>query len=125
LEYGILWFTALVNILLYVPLFFCLRGNLVVNPYHKDEPSAAPRLKVTWQSVKDAAWATNPAERQSDPSAIAKQMLAYPIAYSKSSKKLLVSILSEPIFPFPSYIDPAYVHREMARTNQTLQISSI
>lgn len=68
-EYLWMWSAAFINLLLYIPLFFSLRGNLVVQG-----------MRFRWRSVSHPeAW---PVPRDPHGSAsIARQMLWYPIAY--------------------------------------------
>jgi len=66
LEYFWMWFTALSNLLLYVPLFLALRGNLVIRGYH-----------LRWRKVSSGEAWTAP----NHASAVARQMLWYPFAY--------------------------------------------
>jgi len=81
LDYAILWLAASINIVLYVPLFFCLRGNLQVSYATAPNQKAKPRMVIGW-TRGDArhAWASE--EGRKEGSAVARQMLAYPIAYS-------------------------------------------
>ncbi|KAG8938374.1 hypothetical protein FRC03_007310 [Tulasnella sp. 419] len=77
LEYVIFWFVALVNIILYIPLFLALRGNLVVRP--PINPTRWRICSVTWRSVRyEDTWSLTSAARFDK---VALQMLAYPIVY--------------------------------------------
>lgn len=83
LEYGIFWFVAAVNIVLYVPLFFVLRGNIKVSFDSPPRGSTATRgrMRVVWKSIpKEKAWLGS-GRRESQAAAVAKQMLAYPVVY--------------------------------------------
>ncbi|KAG8906595.1 hypothetical protein FRB99_006550 [Tulasnella sp. 403] len=82
LEYSLYWVTAIVNICLYVSLFFCLRGNLKIGD-DAVTPSSRAKLRIQWQwlpCIKDKpTW--GPPEEKNLQQWIARQMLAYPIAY--------------------------------------------
>ncbi|KDQ09241.1 hypothetical protein BOTBODRAFT_37150 [Botryobasidium botryosum FD-172 SS1] len=68
-EYAWMWFTALVNIVLYVPLYFRLRGNITVGG-----------RSIRWRWLKSSQDAWNGA-RANEASAAARKMLWYPVAY--------------------------------------------
>ncbi|KDQ15112.1 hypothetical protein BOTBODRAFT_174281 [Botryobasidium botryosum FD-172 SS1] len=68
-EYAWMWATAFLNVLLYIPLFFILRGNILVTGYH-----------IEWRRTREKeAWETPDRSRRD--TAIARQMLWYPLAY--------------------------------------------
>ncbi|KAG8968288.1 hypothetical protein FRC03_008154 [Tulasnella sp. 419] len=79
LEYVILWFVAIVNTLLYIPLFLSLRGNLVVQPLIDSDSTGWWKISITWRRVSDEdKWSLGSEGRFKK---LAKQMLAYPIVY--------------------------------------------
>jgi len=83
LEYAIFWTVALGSFLLYIPLFLCLRGNIVVEYPHADEDGwGRGKLRISWRWVQSGkAWRRSNAERKEQMD-VARQMLAYPIAYT-------------------------------------------
>jgi len=68
-EYVWLWVAALLSVVLYIPLYFCIRGNLEVDP-------ARP-----WVWSWRAAPPNVPKDRGFDAVAQARKMLAYPACY--------------------------------------------
>ncbi|KAG8945153.1 hypothetical protein FRC03_001795 [Tulasnella sp. 419] len=79
-EYALMWLTAFMNILLYVPLFLVLRGNIQVDLEGRNR-SSIPKVKLTWKTIqRDDAWNQGRKERK-ESNTIATQMLAYPIVY--------------------------------------------
>ncbi|KAG8893797.1 hypothetical protein FRB99_001703 [Tulasnella sp. 403] len=82
LEYSIYWITAIINICLYVPLFLYLRGNLkfgdgVVTPGSR----VKFRIRWQWRTRTTASLTLRPPEEKNVQQWVARQMLAYPIAY--------------------------------------------
>jgi len=68
-EYLWMWFTALSNLLLYIPLFLVLRGNLVIRG-----------IRFRWRKVSPGqAWVTPDGANHTH--RVARQMLWYPLAY--------------------------------------------
>ncbi|KAG8941744.1 hypothetical protein FRC03_004021 [Tulasnella sp. 419] len=77
LQDAIMWFVALLNILLYVPLFLSLRGNIGVI-YPENAAGRVWRMRITWRWIRrDDPWNL----ASDEPIGIAKRMLIYPIAY--------------------------------------------
>ncbi|KAG8895031.1 hypothetical protein FRB99_000800 [Tulasnella sp. 403] len=81
LEYALYWLTAVVNICLYVPLFLCLRGNLKVGKDISSESMGKFRVKWQWLPSNNANQAGTHSGESKLHRKVAKQMLAYPIAY--------------------------------------------
>ncbi|KAG8943691.1 hypothetical protein FRC03_002407 [Tulasnella sp. 419] len=77
LQDAFMWFAALLNILLYVPLFLSLRGNIGVS-YPENAAGRVWRIRIVWRWIRrDDPW-----NRASDETiGIAKRMIIYPIAY--------------------------------------------
>ncbi|KAG8986477.1 hypothetical protein FRB95_007857 [Tulasnella sp. JGI-2019a] len=75
LEYVFIWAAMIAGFLIYIPVFLRLRGNIVIQPRNGRVP------KVSWAWVKKVdAWnMSNTEKRERD---VARQMLAYPIAYT-------------------------------------------
>ncbi|KAG8942097.1 hypothetical protein FRC03_003654 [Tulasnella sp. 419] len=82
LEYGLIWFISALSIALYVPLFFVLRGNLQVD-YQQRVGSSGRKMKISWKSIRSGGGDSQQGDDKKESTTIAKQMLAYPIAYSK------------------------------------------
>jgi len=81
LEYAILWFTTIINIILYIPLSLHLRGNLYLRRV-TGEGRCKTHMKLEWRTVETRkAWVTKDGRREAP--TIARQILAYPIVYSK------------------------------------------
>ncbi|KAG9030810.1 hypothetical protein FRB95_003502 [Tulasnella sp. JGI-2019a] len=89
LEYCIFWIVALTSFALYIPLFFCLRGNLLVD--FSTEDWSRGKMRVSWRWIKsDEAWKGNdngaggaPVKAEvKNQMAMARRMLAYPIVYT-------------------------------------------
>lgn len=66
LEYVWMWFTAFVNFLLYIPLFWCLRGNLTVIGW---------RWRWRWRKDGEQPGATLMVDDAQNSMTVARQML--------------------------------------------------
>ncbi|KZV97695.1 hypothetical protein EXIGLDRAFT_764202 [Exidia glandulosa HHB12029] len=91
LEYFWLWATALVNVVLYVPLFFALRGNIVVS--HPATYGGWPRVSFS-ATTPGAPWAVQRDAKQH--LRMALLMLCYPAIY-------LITILPTSIARFLAF----------------------
>ncbi|KAG8984524.1 hypothetical protein FRB94_006666 [Tulasnella sp. JGI-2019a] len=83
LEYGIFWFVAVVGLLLYLPVFFCLRGNLIVNFDTPPDGRTKGKMHLEW-NWQSHARARRVGDRDRDTQKqmrVSRQMLAYPLAY--------------------------------------------
>lgn len=116
LDYGIFWFVALSGFLLYVPLFFCLRGNLVIDIEKRTHMSWKWNIKdgQAWQHGMDKERAEQDARKQMK---VSRQMLAYPIAYGEHAGRSPFLIRLETksdALPFPSRARRTPVRHAMA-----------
>ncbi|KAG8923887.1 hypothetical protein FRC02_010835 [Tulasnella sp. 418] len=112
LQDAIMWFVALLNILLYVPLFLSLRGNIGVS-YPENAAGRVWRIRIVWRWIRR----NDPWNLASDETVkIAKRMLIYPIAYSKFFWHREITMLTN------TYLSDSHSshHRsELDRDNQT------
>ncbi|KAG8960205.1 hypothetical protein FRC03_006898 [Tulasnella sp. 419] len=77
LQHAFMWFVALLNILLYIPLFLSLRGNIDVI-YPENARGNAWRMRIVWRwTHRDSAWK----QATDETVMVARQMLVYPIVY--------------------------------------------
>ncbi|KAG8960483.1 hypothetical protein FRC03_006490 [Tulasnella sp. 419] len=80
LEYGLMWFVALLSAALYVPLFLTLRGNLQVD-FVQSSATSRGKMKISWKRLhRDDTWRVDRTQKKGA-SNVARQMLAYPIVY--------------------------------------------
>jgi len=85
-EYLWMWLTAILNVFIYFLLFFCLRGNII-----------ASGRRVRWRWIKpEETWVVP--DTSFHHTAIARQMLWYPIAY-------IAAILPISVARFLSFYD--------------------
>ncbi|KAG8872096.1 hypothetical protein FRB97_008024 [Tulasnella sp. 331] len=88
LEYCIFWIVAISSFALYIPLFLCLRGNLLVD--FSTDNWGKGRMHISWHWLEaNQAWKGPESEggkpmkaENKEQMAVARQMLAYPVVYT-------------------------------------------